>query len=279
MPKEDFELVVVDDGSTEDIRKVLRPYFGKININYIRVDHTKHPIWQELNPDGVEREWYHTQALTANIGLKKSQGEICCISQPEMLHCPSNFDVGYSFSKSQNKQAFTEIVYATDRFNEWLDTHRWTRLHYDELLAEADRHGKEYEIFFPDQEMYWYIQFFPRIPAIQIGGVDEEYLRGVYAEDDNFKARLRMDGYPEVYMGRQHPTHTAIGRIVGIHQSHRDEGRLYKKQDREGQMWDRGQRVNRERWAEWCRNPHALANQGKNWGDESLIVEEKYYGL
>ncbi|MCR4307721.1 MAG: hypothetical protein NUV80_04100, partial [Candidatus Berkelbacteria bacterium] len=125
----------------------------------------------------------------------------------------------------------------------------------------------------------WYICFFPRLSALAIGGVDEEYLRGVYAEDDNFKARLRMAEISELYAGRRQLNGTTENFIVGIHQSHLNEKELYKKQDRASNFWNNGAEINRQRWRNFCANPVMMANEGKDWGSFDYILDEKEYYL
>lgn len=272
---EKFEVLVIDDGSTEDIPKLLREFKDSLRIRYIRYDHTKHPIYQELNPDGLTEEvWFHTQAISANIGIRKAESEYICISQPEMLHAPDNLRRGLELART-NRQVFAELWLATERFNDWLREKEVTTYPFEELLAQAMNCGTEYAFEPPGDHLYWYIQFFPKIAAIQIGGVDEEYLRGVYAEDDNFKARLRMNGLEELYAGRaDRRTPFQPNIVAGIHQSHYHEKELYKKQDRDGLLWQRGSETNRSRWLQWRNNPQAMANEGKEWGNFDYITEE-----
>lgn len=272
-PLDELEIVIVDDGSTEDIKDFLE-FFPELHFKYIRFDHTKHPIWQELNPNGTEEEWYHTQAISANIGIRKATSDFICISQPEMIHAPYNLAKGLELAQ-HNRQVFAELYLATQKFNDWLKKHDMTTCDYETLYNKAMSFDTEYPFDPPGDHLYWYIHFFPRQQALAIGGVDEEYLRGVYAEDDNFKSRLRMAGTEEIYAGRPDrniPYNQHY--VLGIHQSHLYEKDLYKKQDRNGDMWNRGSQINRQRWSEWCQAPRIQANEGKDWGSFDLITEE-----
>lgn len=284
MDPRDFELIVVDDSSTEDIKAILEPLKGQINIRYVRYDRTKHPIWQEMNPNGIEENWYHTQAISANIGLRLSQGDICCISQPEILHNPESFTNGWKMA-SNYKQVFAENLWATDQFNQWMDKGEWQDYSYDSLLEIATKFGKEYEPnHMPDQqhyEMYWYTEYFPRALALEIGGVDLKYQCGVYAEDDQFRARMRMGGATEMWGGRPNLDGPTAPYCVGIHQSHADEGKKNKKQDRVSRHWELGAERNRAIYREFCAHPYTVANENLDYDPfgEFLIIEDEYYSI
>ena len=282
MPKGDFEILIIDNRSTEDIKKVFEPYIGKMNIRHIKIDPSQHPIYKEMSADeeykkkfNIKENWYHTPAIAINIGIKQARGEIICITQPEVIHAPVNFIHGYNLSKAEYSTVFGEIVLATDRFNQYLqDTPNWGIKNYPELWQIARDHGKEYEFF--EGEYYWYIMFLPKQAAMDIGGVDEEYCRGVYGEDDNFRVRARMAVRNETYRGESHCLH-GDSCIRGIHQSHRDEAGKIENQNRESRHWEIGADTNRKRVEEFYRNPQKLANQGRDWGDEKLITEIKDY--
>lgn len=297
LPKEDFEIVVIDDGSTEKIKQsVLSPYKGKMNIRYIRYDRRLHPIWREMNPVLVfpdefvstrewaslatQENWCHTQAISANIGIAQSAGEVCLISQPEMIHMPDSFRAGYELAK-QNKMVFSEILHATEDFNGYLSAHPYAiKKNLENLWGEASLHGKEYELnHMPEQghyEMYWYAAYFPRQAAININGVDLRYQKGVYAEDDQFKVRMRMEGCQDTWGGRPMLNGSFNGYSGAIHQSHAKEKELYKKQDRQSRWWDERANHNRTLWQEFQHSPYTVANTDIDyspWG-EFLIIED-----
>jgi hypothetical protein len=203
-----------------------------------------------------------------------ASGEFICISQPEMLHNPYNLALGLDLTVN-SRQVFAELWLATQLFNDWLKDIDISTVKFTDLYAKAQSFGCEYPFEPPGDHLYWYIQFFPRATALAIGGVDEEYLRGVYAEDDNYKVRLRMAGCEELYAGRSDrniPYDNS--QIIGIHQSHLFEKGMYKKQDRNGQMWNKGATINRKRWTEWREKPTIVANEGKDWGSLDLITEQ-----
>lgn len=284
-PKDEFCILIVDDNSTESILDAIKPYLGLLNIRYIKYDRTKHPIWQSMNPDSsLPESWYHTQAISANIGISLSESEVTCISQPEVLHSPTSFRIGYERA-SRGKQIFSEMHWGTQRFNQFLTTNEyWYKLPYDELLKEAKLNGAEYEPnHLPDQghyEMYWYTEFFPTLLAQQIRGVDLLYQQGVYAEDDQFRARMRMAGADDQWGGRPLLQGATDGYCVGIHQSHTDEGLKDKKQDRESQFWNDGAVHNRELWRQFCQErQYTVANEDYDWTCQDLITLDQTFGL
>jgi glycosyltransferase involved in cell wall biosynthesis len=281
MDKNDFEVLVIDDGSTDDYTDLFKN--AGINIRHIKIDHTKHDLWKELQESELKKKlkvpelWYHTPALSINVGIKQAKGEIICISQPEVIHSPDSMINGYNNAIGGYSQIFGEVLMATDRFNGWLDNEgkNWDTKSFGELLDIATNFGKEYE--FAAGEYYWFIEFLPKQAAIDIGGVDEEYLRGVYGEDDNFRIRGQLAVRGEEYRGRIDSRQSWEDCVIGIHQSHRDENHL--KQQRESAMWNTGANHNRSRLQEFMKDPQKVANEGKNWGSDKCIVEEIDYAI
>lgn len=273
MDKADFEIILVDDGSTNDYSDLFKD--SGLNIRHIKMDHTKHwlyPEMQELSTNG-EEYWYHTPALSINIGLKAAQGDVVCITQPEVIHAPNNFINGYNLATGGYEQVFGEVIMASQNFNNWVDkTPNWGAKDYNVLLKQAEI-GQDY-IFGPD-EYYWFIEFIPRVAAMAIGGVDEEFLRGVFGEDDDFRRRGRTAVRGEVYRNRVNGREGWEDNIVGIHQSHKHEE--HKKQQRESKFWEAGAERNRARFYSGINDK--VANQNRTWGDERCVKEIKEYTI
>jgi glycosyltransferase involved in cell wall biosynthesis len=261
MSPQDFEIIVVDDGSTDDYTKLFKK--SGLNIKHIKIDHTKHylyPEMQQLSEDGSEY-WYHTPALSINIGLKYAQGDVVCITQPEVIHAPNNFINGYNLANSGYEQVFGEVIMASRSFNEYLDkTPNWLAKDFDSLLLKSEV-GVDY-VFGPD-EYYWFIEFIPRAAALEIGGVDEQFLRGVFGEDDDFRRRGRLAVRGESYRKRCNLINGWQSNIVGIHQSHKDEN--HQKQQRDSKFWNDGAERNRNRF--YRETTPNVANIGHEWGD------------
>jgi len=283
MDKNEFEVLVVDDGSTDDYTDLFKN--AGLNIRHIKIDHTKHDFWQEMQDSEVKKKlkvkelWYHTPALSINIGIKQARGDIICITQPEVIHSPFSMYHGYNNAIGGYSQVFGEIIMANDRFNDWLDNEgkNWEVKDFGELLQIANDFGKEYE--FSAGEYYWFIEFIPKEAALSINGVDEEYLHGVYGEDDNFRIRGRMAVRGEEYRGREGGRQDWRDCVIGIHQSHKDEGAKNPKQARESAMWNIGANRNRKRIFEFGLNPQKMANENIVWGNPKCIKEIIDYSL
>lgn len=81
----DFEVIISDDGSTDDTQKVVDKYNSKLNIKYLRSENWGGP------------------ARPRNIGIKESKGEWICFLDsddwwyPRKLEMLANNLVGYDF--------------------------------------------------------------------------------------------------------------------------------------------------------------------------------------
>ena len=249
MSKEDWEMVLIDEMSKEDLSKVYSRY--PINVRHIRFNSAGH----------LHYKGYHTPSLALNLGIRKAIGEVLCISQPEMLHSRENLMRGWH-QALQDEFIFGKIILSHRHFTEWIkeNIHLPFAEWWKEAIALADP--------FPDNALYWFIGFIKKEYAVKIGGVDEDYMEGVYGEDDNFKERLRLAGIlPALNQG-----------IRGVHINHEYEGDLYPKQDRNAAFWQRGAERNREKfytWLETRSKTDIIANQDLKWGDERYIVEIK----
>lgn len=72
MPKEDFELIILDDWSTDKTDELLQAWAPFLNIISIRPPHKEPGVWRD-------------SAAILNIGLRASQGELIVVTHPEVI--------------------------------------------------------------------------------------------------------------------------------------------------------------------------------------------------
>ena len=241
-------------------------YTGKLNIRYFKINHTLHPIWKEMNSENNTefKNWYHTPALSYNIGFKQAQSEYVLITQPEIiLHplalysavwCLDRYDYFLFGNPYMSNQKFVNTL--RQKSEDWKEDYWDELVHYDGAKAEI----------FPVNSFYWFIGAVRRDHIMAINGVDEQYLRGVYGEDDDFRIRIQMNkGLPKF-----------IKQIEGIHQNH--IGQENGHRDRHSAHWVTGAERNRSYFSKIHSRPLQanIIDTEKNevdyiWGDSKYI--------
>ena len=225
MPARDFEIILVDDQSTEDLSKVLEPWRGKLNIVHVRIDHTRHPSFRARNPEwkagDAFENWFHTPAISTNVGISMARGKVLCLCHPEILHAPWNLERAWTILEGGEKQRYLfGLTYlGTQTMNALLDADPdWTRHTWPVFI---DRMGGAEVPRFRSNELYWYTSFLPKVAAKIVRGVDFRYLDGVAGEDDDFKHRVETAGWRPVFESR----------VEGFHQDHTNETERHRRRD------------------------------------------------
>lgn len=271
MPAENWEIVLIDDCSTEDLSQTYENLIGRINLRHIKFDHTRHPLFRAKNPDwepGRKKNWYHTPALTINLGMHVSRGPIISLCHPEVLHAPENFELAaIRILKEEGVYLFGTTFLGTQDSNRWLDKNgSWVNFGWKGFLGRVAGHTLER---YGQEASYWYTSFFPRISGRTIGGVDFEYLNGVAGEDDDFRDRMELGGYAPLWAPE----------LEGFHQNHDDEGEAHRVRTTE--EWKRGLAHNRALYAKRKATKYypKPANQGVDWTAKECFVEEVRFSV
>jgi hypothetical protein len=267
LPRKDWEIVLVDDMSTEDLSQTYKDLIGEINLRHVHFDHKKHAMFREMNPKwepGQPENWYHTPALSLNLGAHLSRGEFLAVCHPEILHAPDNFEKA-AVTLTNNPKQF--LFGAT-----WLGSYRnnllleqipdWREMGWDHFIAAQNR---PYHLHcFNQNELYWYTSFLPRQAFVATRGVEFDWMRGVAGEDDCFRDCVKMAGYMPVYRDD----------IQGFHQDHSDEKEAHR--DRSGERWKLALERNRTKYYEMRegRIPYPFpANPDYDWTARECIVK------
>ncbi len=239
MPPEDWEIILVDDGSSEDLRKAYSHLIGRINLRHVQMDHTRHPAFKRRNPEwdlcptckGPEidhasdggnycklcntcipkppKDWFHTPALSINLGVSLAKGSTICLCHPEVLHAPTNFGAAHGRLQRERAYLIGTTYLGTESMNRMLDADPdWTRNNWNSFLRrtnaiDGDRHDG----------MYWFTSFLPKAAVEAVGGVDFSYLDGVAGEDDDFRERVDRAGWKYAHAKE----------IEGFHQDHTND--------------------------------------------------------
>jgi glycosyltransferase involved in cell wall biosynthesis len=263
IPRENFEIIFVDDMSTEDIRKTYEHLIGKFNITHIKMDHTKHPIFKQLNPnwsEGGSKNWFHTPAISINLGCHIAEGPVICLCHPEILHAPRNFELAYNKLKNDNAFLFGYTMLGTQESNKLLDKFpQWTDGGWENFVKTIKR--PDVKVFTP-AELYWYTSFLPKKAVEAVRGVDFEYLKGTCGEDDDFRDRVRIAGWKSLY------AHD----IQGFHQDHSDEKELHRI--RSSPAWINGMKRNRALYfSRKNKNKYpTIVNKDVDWTGSDCVV-------
>jgi glycosyltransferase involved in cell wall biosynthesis len=268
-PPEEWEIVLVDDMSTEDVSQAYRHLLGRINLRHVKIDHTRHYLFREMNPDwpGKPAEnWFHTPAISTNVGISLARGPVLCICHPEILHAPTNFEGACDHLEKMEPSVyvFGPFWMGTQETNRILDgIPDWTKLGWPEFLNAVKSKTLARVV-----DPYWYVSFLPTEAARFVGGVDLDYLRGAAAEDDDFRDRVHRAGWaPHVH-----------NCVEGIHQDHSDEKEAHR--DRGGVRWQKGLATNREFYSRKRKDgmPYP-ANAGHDWTAKECIVSMTSYRI
>lgn len=234
MPKEDFEIIIIDDMSTEDISKTYEHLIGTLNITHIKIDHTKHHVFKKLNPnwkEGQPKNWFHTPAISINVGCNAASGSTICLCHPEILHASTNFQLAHDRLQKENAFLFGHTLLGTGESNKSLDKFpNWQAGGWDNFVKTIKRPGMK---AFTPAELYWYTSFLPKKAVEAVRGVDFEYLQGTCGEDDDFRDRVKIAGCKPLYAGE----------IQGFHQDHSDEKESHRI--RTTPAWINGMKRNR----------------------------------
>jgi glycosyltransferase involved in cell wall biosynthesis len=253
MPPDQWEIILVDDGSDADLTDCYRAYEGRINLSHVYLDHTRHPIFRERNPlwaPGLPKDWYHTPALSINAGVALARGEIICLAHPEILHKETNFDLAYGLLTTNKLFAFSPTILGTAETNRIMAEGEnlllkglrpasdppwtWTMMGWQGFLQAIN--ARTLQQFGPT-ERYWYCSFLPRAAVEAVRGVDFDYLGGVAGEDDDFRDRVAAAGWPSYHAPE----------LESVHQNHDDETEPHRI--RTSEKWTRGLERNRAIYA------------------------------
>jgi len=266
MPRTDFELIIIDDMSSEDLSKTYEHLKDEINIRHVKIDHTRHFVYKQRNPrgslKGAFENWYHTPAISINVGCHLARGPVICLCHPEILHAPWNFERAVDRLKREKVYLFGTTYLGDLKHNAWMDQNPWHQKGWNGFLRDVSG-GKEIKKF-KSNELYWYTSFLPKEAVEKIGGVDFTYLNGAAGEDDDFKERVSLAGWPPVYAPE----------LEGFHQDHFDEKEAHRQ--RNTKFWDEGLKYNRILFkirTESSGFPMP-ANRGFNWTASECIVSE-----
>lgn len=255
MPKEEFEIVIVDDGSTDDIYGLCKKYSEecKLQFQYVLVDSSK----------GAIPPASFNQALTNNIGFKNARGTVTVITGPETLLKENNFNESWK-SANEGYCVYGDIYRSSASFVNFLKQNKWETLSFSDLLKVKGAMDEKGQL----GGFWWYYVAVRTEHIMNINGVDEMYMKGITAEDDNFAFRMYHSGVPLI---RNHS-------IIGIHQDHSETDgsdlhsvRLNKKE------WDILRNHNVNLLNNWFVTQDPIANKDIDWGSDNTIVKKEIF--
>lgn len=259
VPSEEFELVLVDDGSRDEIFELCKTYSQKgLQFQYIKIDNSKCDV-----PITT-----FTPVLSNNVGFRLARGEIVCVTGPETLQAEKNVEISYTF-KDRTECGYGLVYKSNINFVHELST-KWDRLKtqpFSELLrikgAAANCLTRP-----PHPPAYWYFMAVAKKYVEKMGGVDERFGQGFCAEDDDFANRMKMAGLEPVF---EH-------KILGIHQDHSEVDKQSQKHSL--RRTPEGMRL-RERNIAIMRQTQLegkmIANTDHIWGDPKVIISHKIF--
>lgn len=251
IPKDEFEVVMVDDADRHELRSMCRTAAESgLRFRYIRIDPSKSHI-----PAAS-----FTPALTNNVGFRYAEGDVVVITGPETIHGEWNVELAAVVPK--NRCEYGLVFRADRRFEKWIAgdskrAHQPMSVMLGAPGARADCRTRP-----PHPPAYWYWMAVRRNNVEAIGGCDEEFMRGICGDDDDFANRMKMRGVIPVFNHQ----------MVGIHQDHSGTDKTDNHSVRFTAQWGQLRKINRMTLNKRIRSGDPVANRDHVWGDPDVVM-------
>ncbi|SFU66189.1 Glycosyl transferase family 2 [Clostridium sp. DSM 8431] len=99
--RQKFEVIIIDDGSTDDTHQVVDMYRDKLNIKYIYQEHVGFRV-----------------AAARNLGIKSSEGDICVFVDSGVLLKKDAINENIKIHSSSKEYAVIGYMYGFDEYSE-----------------------------------------------------------------------------------------------------------------------------------------------------------------
>ncbi len=262
LPKKEWELIIVDDGAKDSVKEQCRNASKIYNINtrYIRIDKSK----------SFHKVKTFTPALTNNVGFRQAKGEVICVTGPETLQENTNLEVAATMIN--RKECAYGLVYKASTQATDILQNEWESLKNKKIIELLKIPGAKEGCVTkpPNPPRYWYFMAVAKKYIEKIGGVDERFVGGLCAEDDDFSTRIKTSGVNTVF------NHN----MISIHQNHSREDNDDNIHINRITIAGRKLRMcNLKLWKNNIKNSTIIVNKDHRWGDENLIIlDETYLG-
>lgn len=253
--KKEFELVIIDDGSSEDILGLCKEYALKygLQFQYILIDKSKGAI----APKGF------TPALSNNIGFKEARGSVIVITGPESLQGSRNLEFSWN-GANKGYCVYGNIFRSSHQFVDELKKQNWSNMNFDDM-AKLPGAKTDASVL---KGWWWYYVAVRKEHLLAINGVNERFMEGMTGEDDDFALRMSYSGVPLLRNNE----------IIGIHQDHSREDkkdvhafRFNKK------VWMQLREFSARLLKEWTTHMDPVTNRNIDWGSVKAIIKKEVF--
>jgi len=261
LPKDQWEILVVDDAKREALRELCRTSASKhgISLRFLRIDKTKSTIPVKT----------FIPVLTNNVGFRQSKGEVVIVTGPETIQAADNLKIAAEMVE-RKECAYGRVYRASPIATDYIGR-GWDKLKDRDIqqLLQIPGAKEQCVTMPPHPPAYWYFMAVAKKHVMTIGGVDERFLGGLCGEDDDFANRMKFLGVTPVFEPR----------ILGIHQDHsrEDHGDGVHIPRNEGagyHFWVHNMKILKANLA----SQDPVTNQNYEWGSPSLITLDETYG-
>lgn len=250
-PKEDWELIVVDEESTQDVLKEIRNFESQIPFKFVKVK-TK-DIEAKLNV----KKYHNNPCVTNNIGFAHSSGDKIFLMGNEIIVWDDAInkmvqeipeDLNYLIL-STTYDVPEQIINILDNYGQNLTSN----------MVKFCKHWPLQSINYRSNVTN-YLSLVNRSAWENLDGYDERYFGGIACEDSDFYQRFRALSSNKVILSS----------AISLHQFHGGKTTYYEPKDISKENWDKGVSKNREFFNKWdgsYKNP-----QGWKSGDFKVEV-------
>jgi glycosyltransferase involved in cell wall biosynthesis len=258
-PSVPFEVVVVDDGSTEDILGELRLYSSKFPWTFARF------VAAEFETKTGLKKFLNNPCATNNLAFRLAKGNYIFQQGNEVIAYGDVYDRLMADILTQNSDPKGEEYVVPEHFmvmSTTLDLRR-------DILDRLDQYGTNLSAQHVHDSERWplqsrsypsdvtnYISLAPRALWEALGGYDERYYGGISAEDSDFVRRARkLPGFVQV-----------VSDGLSLHQFHSGKTCYYDPPPSV---------ITKQRWAEGVDINHAIFH---NWNGEAKNAQRWPWG-
>ena len=242
--KKDWEVIIVDDGSTDNTIDVFHQYKNKMPVRMFR----------------TFRSGYVCQNWPANCGIKQAKGEYIIYASPEVIHRGNTFDTIHMVLERIDALLYGTVYDLTFHDTKWIKRDRsWRKdinildkFHINKQLTGPLRDNRK---------GYYWIGGWRKSTFLRIGGMDERFIYGG-ADDKELIERFNdFDVFPVGLFSMFSPDP-----VIGYHQYHPRTYLTEEYKNKYLETWDLYVKIREIREKQKAKGIVLPANADSEWG-------------